>query len=682
MDRSTPSESLVGLEETLSHALERLNASGYCDDFRACGGGLRAAMAGRTYEPEALLIDEAVRLEGATDPDDEAIVFALRAPDGVRGTYSVAYGPLMAAADADVVGRLGAPPAMERFRLEHDADGEYVETGLRGRALLRHPLYNKGTAFGSSERRALGLNGLLPPMPSTDAVQRARAYEHIARKSDALERYIGMAALQDRNEVLFYKVLTEHLEELAPIVYTPTVGRACQEFSHIFRRGRGVWISPGDRGRIAETLANGAYGDTRLIVVTDNERILGLGDQGAGGMGIPIGKLALYTVGAGIHPAWCLPVSLDVGSDNRALLDDPLYLGWRAPRLRGRAYEDIVDEFVRAVTRMFPRALLQWEDFKKRTAFSLLDRYRDRLPSFNDDIQGTAAVTVAGVKAACRLTGTALAAQRVVIVGAGAAGVGIARQLTHTLEREGVAPSERRRAVALLDSKGLLVAGEPHEDYKAPFAWPPELVRACGLDDAGRRDLYAVVTALRPTVFIGATGQPCLFTEKVIRAVAAGCARPVVMPLSNPTSKCEAPPADVLRWTEGRAIVATGSPFPPVALGGRSVRVGQGNNVFVFPGVGLGVIASGARRVTDSMFTVAPDEVAAAVTQAELDSGALFPSIARLRAISAAIATRVVIEAGRAGLAPLLDEEHARARVAALMWAPRYPEVRSRAAKT
>jgi malic enzyme len=566
---------------------------------------------------------------------------------------------------------------MERYRLHEDGDGHpHVVTALRGRALLRHPLLNKGTAFTAAERRALGLEGLLPPVASSDEVQRRRAYEHIARKTDPLEKYIGLCALQDRNEILFYKVLLDHLEELTPIVYTPTVGRACQEYSHIFRRGRGIWISPAERGRIGEVLENGAYENVRLIVVTDNERILGLGDQGAGGMGIPIGKLALYTMGGGIHPSWCLPVSLDVGTDNQTLLDDPLYLGWRAPRLRGASYHEIVEEFVEAVVRVFPRALLQWEDFKKGTAFELLDRHRERLPSFNDDIQGTAAVAVAGIVSGSRVSGVPLLEQRIVIAGAGAAGIGIARQLTDALRQAGLRDAELCRAVAVLDSRGLLVEGEPREPYKAPFAWPRELVGAAGLDDTGCRDLCTIIAALRPTVLVGATGQTGLFTEEVVRAVARVSPRPVVMPLSNPTSKCEALPADVLRWSDGRALVATGSPFSPVVFADRTMRVAQCNNVFVFPGVGLGAIVAGARRVTDSMFTVAAEELAAAVDDDDRRAGALYPPLTRLREVSAAIAVRVALEAGRRGVAEAMDEERVRALVSATMWVPGYPEVR------
>jgi malic enzyme len=568
---------------------------------------------------------------------------------------------------------------VERYCLQRDVEGRsYVTTTLRGPAVLRHPMLNKGTAFSAAERRALDLDGLLPPTTCDEDIQRKRGYEHIARKTDPLEKYIGLAALQDRNEILFHRVLLDHLEELVPIVYTPTVGRACQEYSHIFRRGRGVWISPDHGGRMGEVLANGAYQDVRLVVVTDNERILGLGDQGAGGMGIPIGKLTLYTAGAGIHPTWCLPVSLDVGTDNPALLDDPFYVGWRHERLRGAPYEELVDEFVTAVCDVFPRAVLQWEDFKKQTAFTLLDRYRGRLASFNDDIQGTAAVALAGIMAATRSTGVPMAMQRVVIAGAGAAGIGIARQLVDALARAGLHGDALRRAVAVVDSRGLLVEGETREPYKAPFAWPRAMIASAGL--AHGLHLGAVVEALRPTVLVGATGRPGLFDEPLVRAMAAGCPRPVILPLSNPTAKCEAVPLDIVRWTDGRALVATGSPFADVAVGDRKVRVAQCNNVLVFPGIGLGLIASDAWRVDDASFTVAAESLAGMVTDDDLREGALYPSLRRLRELSAIIGVRVAVEAARRGLAPPLDEEEARRRVGETMWDPRYVEIRAKAA--
>lgn len=565
---------------------------------------------------------------------------------------------------------------MESFDLERGEEEDVVSTRLRGRSLLSHPMHNKGTAFTEDERRTFGLVGLLPPTPSSVSVQTRRAYASIARKTDPLEQYIGLAGLQDRNEVLFYRVMLEHLEEFAPIVYTPTVGRACQTFSHIFRRGRGMWITPEHEGHIADVLANAEYEDVRLIVATDNERILGLGDQGAGGMGIPIGKLVLYTVGAGIHPSQVLPISLDVGTDNRELLDDPLYLGWRQPRLRGERYDRLVEEFVSAVEERFPKALLQWEDFKKTTAFTLLDRYRDRLLSFNDDIQGTAAVALAGVMAGSRAAGVPLAEQRVVILGAGAAGIGIGRQLRDALARAGVQGDDLTRAIAILDSGGLLVDDRDFRDaYKREFAWPAALAASLGVKAGDADDLLEMVQTLKPTVLIGTSGQPGTFTEEVVRAMGELTERPVVMPFSNPTSKCEALPADILKWTDGRALVASGSPFDPVVLGGKTHRIGQGNNVYIFPGVGLGALSANAKKVTDSMFTVAAETLAAAVTQDDLDEGALYPRLSRLREITRKIAIRVVLEAADEGVGDRVDEAEATRRVDAAIWVPRYPRL-------
>jgi malate dehydrogenase (oxaloacetate-decarboxylating) len=563
---------------------------------------------------------------------------------------------------------------MEEFRIEHDAAGPFVRVRLRGHALLNHPMYNKGSAFTADERRALGLEGLLPPLTSSEEVQCQRAYGSIARKTDPLEQYVGLAGMQDRNETLFYRVVLDNLEALAPIVYTPTVGRACQQYSQIFRRGRGIWITPGHRGRIAEVLGNAPYADVRLIVVTDNERILGLGDQGAGGMGIPVGKLVLYTVGAGLHPSKCLPVSLDVGTDNRELLADPLYLGWREKRLRGPEYDALVEEFVAAVEARFPKALLQWEDFKKQNAFDLLDRYRERLLSFNDDIQGTAAVALAGVVAATRISGVAMREQRVVILGAGAAGIGIARQLRDAFRRAGLEGAALTRAIALIDSSGLLVEGrKEQEKAKLEFAWPREIAAELGVDAAAYRDLARMVEAIRPTVLLGTSGQPGVFDERVVAAMGNACARPVIFPFSNPTASSEAKPVDLIRWTDGRAIVATGSPFDPVEHGGRTIRVGQGNNVYIFPGVGLGALAAGARRVTDSMFTVASEVLASMVEPADLDAGSLYPSLSKLREVSRRIGVAVAREAAARGVADPLDELEAAARVERWMWYPRYP---------
>src|SRR5688572_17469893 len=509
---------------------------------------------------------------------------------------------------------------------------------LRGRALLRHPLFNKGAAFSAEERETFGLRGLMPARVATLADQVRLELAHLERKGDDLERYIGLAALQDRNETLFYRVLVENLEALMPIVYTPVVGRACQEYSHVLRRYRGLWLTPPDAGRLHELLANAPYRDVRLIVVTDNERILGLGDQGAGGMGIPIGKLALYCAGAGIHPALTLPISLDVGTENQDLIDDPLYMGYRAPRLRGEAYDAFVESFVEAVMHVYPRALLQWEDFKQHNALRLHARYRRRLASFNDDIQGTAAAVVAGVLAALRVTGRPMAEQRFVFLGAGAAGIGIARLLALALRAEGVEAETIRRALVQLDSKGLIHAQRPGlEESKREFALGPDALAAYGLD-GGSNDLESVVTRVRPTVLIGTSAQPGSFDEPLVRAMAEHVERPLVLPLSNPTSLSEGKPEDILRWSDGRALVATGSPFAPVRLDGRVHVPGQANNAFIFPGLGLGAIVSEAREVTDAMFLAASRAVAGAVSAERLQQGALFPPVAELRSVSRSVA--------------------------------------------
>jgi malic enzyme len=548
-----------------------------------------------------------------------------------------------------------------------------LEVPYRGTRLLRHPMYTKGTAFNREERKAFGLEGLLPSAVSSMEQQERRLYANIARKTDPLEKYIGLAALQDRNEHLFYRVLVDHIEEFLPIVYTPTVGRACQEFSHIFRRARGLWITPGDRGRIYEVLGNAPFDDIRLIVVTDNERILGLGDQGAGGMGIPIGKLALYTAAAGIHPARTLPVSLDVGTDNETLLADDLYLGWRFPRLRGAGYDSLVEEFVQAVKRRFPAALLQWEDFKKANAFRLLDRYRKVLTCFNDDIQGTAAVATAGMMAGCRVTGIPIAAQRVVILGAGAAGIGIARLLRDTFRRAGLTGESLTRAIANLDSRGLVVDDEEIRDiHKRDFAWPASLAAKAGLAKGASRDLLSVVRAVKPTVLIGTSGEPGTFSEAVVREMARHVERPVIFPMSNPTSKTEAKPVDLVAWTGGRALIATGSPFEPVSHEGRTISIGQGNNVFIFPGVGLGALVAEAREVTDGMFAVAAQRLADEVSAADLESGSLFPSTREIRRVSARIAEAVVAEARDSGVGRTIPDESIPLAVAAATWNPAY----------
>jgi malic enzyme len=505
--------------------------------------------------------------------------------------------------------------------------------------------------------------------------QLALELEHVRRKDDDLEKFIGLAALQDRNETLFFRLLAENLEEFLPIVYTPTVGQACQKFSHIFRRPRGVWITPGDSHRIPEVLRNAVQTEVRLIVATDNERILGLGDQGAGGMGIPVGKLALYSAGAGIHPAWTLPISLDVGTDNKALLEDPFYLGWRHPRLRGPEYDAFIEAFVDGVRAVFPRAILQWEDFKQHNAIRVLDRYRDALPSFNDDIQGTAGVVVAGILAGLGHLGRPLADERFVFLGAGAAAIGITR-LVHTAQREaGADETTVRRSTVLFDTKGLVYASRPGiEDDKASVGLLDEDLAALGLEPSSTP--IDAIRAIRAGTLIGTTQTPGAFTEPMLRALAAGCDRPLVFPLSNPTSKTEATPEQVEEWTDGRALCATGSPFPPVVRGDKTCVIGQANNSFVFPGVGLGAIVAGARVVRDLDFLVAARTLAGLVGPDRLACGALYPPVADLRSISREIAIAIVRTIGTVDGEPLpagaAGEATAIAAVDAATWWPDY----------
>ena len=548
-----------------------------------------------------------------------------------------------------------------------------VLASARSRELLDCAAVNKDTAFAEDERAALGLRGLLPWRITTIEDQVALELEHLRRKGDDLEKYIGLAALQNRNETLFYRLLVDHLEELAPIIYTPTVGRACREYSHVFRRPRGIWITSDDVDRIPELLRNAGQPGVRLIVATDNERILGLGDQGAGGMGIPIGKLALYVAGAGIHPQLTLPISLDCGTDNEELLHDPLYLGYQQRRLRGDAYYAFVDRFVEAVKEVYPDALLQWEDFKQHNAIRLLDHYRHRLPCFNDDIQGTAGVVCGGILAALRHRGEKLSDQRMVLLGAGAAGIGIARLLQSIIRSEGATEDETRRAVAMLDSQGLLYEGrDGMQDDKLPFALTAEDLSGFGFEPGGSYDLETVVRQVAPTILIGTSGKPGAFTQAAVRQMAARAPRPIVLPLSNPTANSEATPADVLEWSDGRAVVATGSPFDPVELDGRTHVPGQANNVFVFPGVGLGALAGRAWEVTDRMFLVAATTLAALVPAERIEQGAIYPRLTDLRHISREIALAVAHEARDGKVAPMATDDEIEAAVDACIWSPDY----------
>jgi len=557
-----------------------------------------------------------------------------------------------------------------------------IATSLSGQLLLDNPLSNKGSAFSIDERRELGLIGLLPAHFSTIEEQLTRTYENYQRKQSDLGRYVFLTALQDRNETLFYRLLEEHITEMMPIVYTPTVGEGCRQYSHVFRRPRGLYISYPDRNEIPSLLANAPAERVEVIVVTDGERILGLGDLGVGGMGIPVGKLSLYTLCAGIHPSTTLPILLDVGTDNRDLLDDPLYLGWRHERVRGQEYNEFIDLFVDAIRQKFPRVLLQWEDFAKQNAAPLLKRYRDRLCTFNDDIQGTGAVTVAGLLAAMKLTRTTLGKQRIVILGAGSSAIGICDQIMATMLHAGYSEDEAKQSLWLVDSKGLVHKERYQlEASKRKYAQPIERIAKWQLSDPSNLTLSEVVKNVHPTVLIGTSAQPGAFSEDIIREMAAHVERPVVFPISNPTSKSEATPSDLLEWTDGRALVATGSPFPPVNRAGRSIRIGQCNNAFIFPGLGLGVIASGAQRVTDGMFVVAARVLSECSPAMNDPDAPLYPPLECVREISRKVALAVGVEAQRVGVARPTCFEELEHHVTSKMWNPRYVPLRRAVSK-
>jgi malic enzyme len=539
--------------------------------------------------------------------------------------------------------------------------------------LLRDPLLNRGPAFSRRERDALRLRGLIPPTQLTMEQLVALELEHLRAKRDDLEKYVGLAALQDRDETLFYRVLVENIVELLPIVYTPTVGYACQRYSHIFRHPRGIWITPDDVDCVPELLRNSPSSDIRLIVATDNERILGLGDQGAGGMGIPIGKLSLYCAGAGVHPRHCLPVSIDVGTNNAELLSDPYYMGYRQRRLSGDAYWKVMDAFVAAVKEVYPGCVVQWEDFHSDIAFAVLNQYRTEVPSFNDDIQGTAAVVLAGLLAALRVTGGKLSEQRIVYVGAGAAGVGIGRLIATAIAEDSGDESTSRASQVFVDSHGLLYEGRTlTETHKQPFALPGEALARYGFANDGEHGLLEVIARVKPTVLIGTTAQPGIFTEDALREISRHVERPIIFALSNPTSKAECTPEEAIRWTDGRALVATGTAFEPVRYRDKFHVIGQANNVFIFPGVGLGCILSKARVIDDRVFLVAARRLASLMSQDRLASGAIYPDQSELRAVSACIAEAVIHEVSRQHAGLKVGDETIPELVRGAMWYPEY----------
>ncbi len=539
-----------------------------------------------------------------------------------------------------------------------------MSTLPRGAQLLHDPVLNKGTAFTEAERDTLGLRGLLPPRADTQEVQLLRVLENLRGKASDLERYIYLTSLQDRNETLFYRLVVDYLEEMMPLIYTPTVGRACQLYGHILRRPRGLFISALDRGRVRQLLRNWPHEDVRIIVVTDGERILGLGDLGADGMGIPIGKLALYTACAGIHPTCCLPVTLDVGTDNASLLRDPLYIGLQQPRLRGAAYDELVEEFITAVEAMFPRALVQLEDFGTANAFRLLAKYRNRICTFDDDIQGTGSVALAGLYSALRLTGDRLSDRRYLFFGAGEAGIGIADTIVAAMTADGLSEAQARTRCWFVDSKGLVVESRgdlaPH---KRPYAHEHGFVA----------DFCSAIEALQPAAIIGVSGVSGAFTRPVIEAIARCNKRPIVFALSNPTSQAECTAQQAHEGTEGRAIFASGSPFDPVELHGRTYVPGQGNNAYIFPGVGLGVIASASRLVTEEMFLVAGRTLAREVSAADLERGLVYPPLKKIRQVSALIATAVAEVAYERGLAQTSKPDNLSEYVRSQMYEPVYP---------
>ena len=568
---------------------------------------------------------------------------------------------------------------MKTFSLKIDplTNEEYWEVYLRGQQLLNEPLLNKASAFTQEERLSLGLSGLLRTGVSRLELQVQRSYDSFLRKPDDLEKYIFLQGLLNRNEVLFYRLLCDKLTEMVPIVYTPTVGQACLELSHITRRYRGIYLSPENIANIDQIFQGVSLPSVNLIVVTDGERILGLGDLGSDGMGIPIGKVTLYVAGGGLHPACCLPMTLDVGTNNPRLLDDPLYLGWRHPRLEGEEYWAFIEKFVLGVRRNFPEALVQWEDFAKHKAFTLLERYRDRVPSFDDDIQGTGAVAASVLMTAMRIKKSRLTDQRIGIVGMGQAGVGIAENVLTLLKAEGLGDREARARIYTGDTPGLLCDDMPGlSKWQRAFARERSEVAGWALASTDRITLLDTIRNAKLTVLIGVTAQPGLFSAEVLSAMASHEPRPVVMALSNPTSRCECTPEDVARATDGRGLVATGSPFADLAWKGRTLVTSQCNNLYVFPGVGLGALVAKTPKVTPAMFMAASRALSGLVGPAQEAQGYLLPPMADIRGVSRAVAKAVAVEARDSGLGRLLSDEQYEQVIARAQWEPAYAPYR------
>jgi len=543
--------------------------------------------------------------------------------------------------------------------------------------LLERPELNKGTAFTKDERKKFGLDGLLPPQIQSLDEQVVRAYEAYKRKDDDLERHIYLRALQDTNEVLFYRLLLDHIEEMTPMVYTPVVALACQQFSHIYRRPRGLFISYPLRDSVPLLLRNRPNREVDVIVVTDGERILGIGDQGAGGLGIPIGKLSLYTLIGGIRPERTLPIVLDVGTNNEERLRDPEYLGWPHERVTGQEYFDFIDQFVQAVKQELPETCLQWEDFATPHARPILDRYRDQTLTFNDDIQGTAAVVLGAIVGAVKVTGKSLKDQQIVFLGAGSAGIGVADFLRAAMREEGVSENEARSQFWVVDKDGLLHSGRKDlSPEQSVYAQPEERVSGWPATANGHIGLADVIGKIEATILIGLSTVGGAFTETIVREMARKVQRPIIFPISNPTIKSEAKADDLIRWTDGRALIATGSPFAPVSYNGRTIPIAQCNNIYIFPAIGLGVVAARARRVTDGMILAAGRTLGEQSPALRDASASLLPGLANLRAVAAAIAVAVGLEAQRAGVAPKTTEEELRERVKATQWTPGYPALK------